>query len=169
MTSIAIRAFTGPWRSLVVYVITRDPRNSSTFEISNFLSINLKLGRAGGTRTRDPMHPMHVRCQLRYSPIIYELCFIHHLFTNGKDNVERIYPTAGTNAFSNGYVSPIKSNHTDATRYVTTAINPRLIQLVSHPLSASTRLLRDLMEFSSLATSSRFINSFALFHLKKQM
>ena len=35
--------------------------------------------RAGGARTRDLMHPMHARCQLRYGPMSERRVPMHHL------------------------------------------------------------------------------------------
>jgi len=69
--------------------------------------------------------------------------------------VERTNPTVGTMAFTNGLGRFAVEKKRTITKYVSTAIRILRVMLVSHALSASTRLLRVFISLMSASMSER--------------
>ena len=92
--------------------------------------------------------------------VAFTCFFNHHFLIIGTVNVERKNPIVGTIALMKGFPKFDTKKNMTMTMYVSTKIITFRVQLVSHALSASTRLLRDFISCSSFWMSSMVVTFF---------
>jgi|GEM_PF-4956464 len=84
-------------------------------------------------------------------------CLSHPFLKRGTVNVDKTNAIDGTKAFINGFGSFATKKNRTTTQYVRTKIMSLRVRLVSHALSASTRLFRVLISSISFLSSSRVV------------